>query len=54
MKGGTAGPWAAEVVRQYHNSANKALYKDWESFMTDLTTIFGDPDPAGTARFKMD
>jgi len=54
MKGGTAGPWAAEVVRQFHDSADKPLYKDWESFMTDLKAVFGDPDPAGTARFKMD
>jgi len=55
MKGGTAGPWAAEVVKQYQGSAaDEPLYEGWESFMTDLKAVFGDPDPAGTARFKMD
>jgi len=52
MKGGTAGPWAAEIVRQCQDST--LMYESWESFRKDLLAAFGDPDPASTARFKMD
>jgi hypothetical protein len=52
MKGGTAGPWAAEIVRQYQ--VGTPVYESWESFREDLLAAFGDPDPASTARFKMD
>lgn len=54
MKGGTAGPWAAEVTRQYQVPSSQPVYEDWESFLTDFKAAFGDPDPATTARFKMD
>ena len=54
MKGGTAGPWAAEIVRQYQASPDQPAYEDWESFLKDLQAAFGDPDPASTARFRMD
>jgi hypothetical protein len=53
MKGGTAGPWAAEVVRQYQDSP-EPLYPDWNTFLQEFKAAFGDPDPGSTARFKMD
>jgi hypothetical protein len=52
MKGGTAGPWAAEVLRQCQ--ASGPTYQNWEAFLKDFQAAFGDPDPASTARFKMD
>jgi hypothetical protein len=50
MKGGTAGPWAAEIVRQYQE--NPFVYKTWESFRKDLLVAFGDPDPSSTGQIQ--
>lgn len=49
MKGGTAGPWAKIKVKEYRDSL-----PPWETFHREFQEAFGDPDPANTARHKMD
>lgn len=51
MKGGSAGPWAKTKLQDY---LSKGQGPSWEDFERDLVDSFGDPDKAGTARFKMD
>ena len=50
MKGGTAGPWAKAKVRQYTNGT----VQTYTEFLKEFKEIFGDPDPSGTARNKLD
>jgi hypothetical protein len=52
MKGGTAGPWAKLKVKQL-SSAEEIVWS-WDDFVQEFQSTFGDPDPAGTARFKLD
>jgi len=52
MKGGTAGPWAKEKVKQY--SGAEKVSQDWPAFLDEFKETFGDPDPASTARHNMD
>ena len=54
MKGGTAGPWADEAVRQFQDTTSTTSFTTWESFVKGFKEAFGDPDPAYTARHKMD
>lgn len=53
MKGGTAGPWADEAVRQLQDTTSTTSFTTWESFVKGFKEAFGDPDPAYTARHKM-
>lgn len=50
MKGGTAGPWAKMKVKEY---SAKGEVPPWEDFLAEFRKVFGDPDPAGTARHKL-
>lgn len=52
MKEGTAGPWAKLKVKQL--SSAKEIVWSWDDFVQEIQSTFGDPDPAGTARFKLD
>lgn len=52
MKGGTAGPWAKLKVKQL--SAAQEVVWSWDDFIQEFQSTFGDPDPAGTARFRLD
>jgi hypothetical protein len=52
MKGGTAGPWAKLKVKQL-SAADEVIWS-WDDFVQEFQSTFGDPDPAGTARFKLD
>lgn len=52
MKGGTAGPWAKLKVKQYASS--DTITQDWKDFHQEFLETFGDPDPAGSARHKME
>jgi hypothetical protein len=49
MKGGTAGQWAKRKVKLLHKEG-----QTWTQFLSDFKASFSDPDPAGTARTKMD
>jgi hypothetical protein len=49
MKGGTAGKWAKRKLQQLQKEG-----QTWEEFLADFHAAFSDPDPAGTARHKMD
>ena len=49
MKGGTAGPWAKLKVKEF----TKEGVCDWDTFVAEFQGTFGDPNPAGTARHKM-
>ena len=49
MKGGTAGPWAKIKAKEYMEST-----PTWKEFLKEFQKAFGDPDPANTARDKMD
>jgi hypothetical protein len=49
MKGGTAGPWAKLKVKEF----SKEGVCDWDTFVAEFQEIFGDPNPAGTARHKI-
>jgi len=49
MKGGTAGPWAKVKTEEYN-----LIPFSWESFVVAFKTAFWDPDPAGTAQYKME
>jgi hypothetical protein len=51
MKGGTAGPWAKLKVKEFGKTG---VAQDYDSFIAELVSTFGDPDPATTARHKMD
>jgi hypothetical protein len=50
MKGGTAGQWSKRKVKQY---AKTGRAPSWETFLEDFMQTFSDPDPTGTARFKL-
>ena len=51
MKGGTAGPWSKLNVKEY---TKKGVVGDtWDEFLAELHQVFGDPNPASTARHKM-
>jgi hypothetical protein len=54
MRGGTAGPWADQVIRQQDSSNVAQVFPDWNGFKEEFEKAFGDPNPAGTARYKMD
>lgn len=49
MKGGTAGQWAKRKVKQLQKEG-----QTWDEFLSDFQASFSDPDPAGTARHKID
>ena len=49
MKGGTAGPWANAKVKAYKGGVSDTL----DAFLKQFQDVFGDPDPAGTARHKL-
>jgi TolA-binding protein len=49
MKGGTAGPWAKLKVKEFTKKGVCDLY----TFVAKFQETFGDPNPAGTARHKM-
>ena len=49
MKGGTAGQWAKRKVKLLSREG-----QTWDQFLSDFNASFSDPDPAGTARTKMD
>ena len=49
MKGGTAGPWAKLKVKEF----TKEGVCSWDTFVAEFQETFGDPNPAGTARHKM-
>ncbi|TDL28997.1 hypothetical protein BD410DRAFT_42 [Rickenella mellea] len=51
MKGGTAGPWAKQKVQQFLKM--KEIKQTYDDFAKELRETFGDPDPAGTARHKL-
>jgi Ty3 transposon capsid-like protein/Zinc knuckle len=51
MKGGTAGPWSKLKVKEY--SKQGVISDTWDDFLTELKQTFGDPNPANTARHKM-
>lgn len=50
MKGGTAGPWAKEKVKQYFKGE---VTQTWEEFCKEFEEVFNDPDPKATARHKI-
>jgi hypothetical protein len=50
MKGGTAGPWARVQLKRMDSAE---VVVDWDDFESALRETFGDPNPAGTARHKM-
>ena len=52
MKGGNAGPWADQKVQEL--SGDTPPFTDWSSFKESFEEVFGDPDPASSARFRMD
>ena len=49
MKGGTAGPWAKLKVKEF----TKSGVCNWDTFAAEFLETFGDPNPAGTARHKL-
>ena len=51
MKGGTAGPWAKQKVKWLADQDTDSV--DWDSFIQEFKQTFGDPNPAGTARYKL-
>jgi hypothetical protein len=54
MKGGTAGPWAKKKVKEFAAVSPKTVDQTWDQFRDEFLSVFGDPDPAGTAREKME
>ena len=50
MKGGTAGQWSRRKIKQLVKNGMQT----WDQFLADFKLAFSDPDPAGTARHKMD
>ena len=51
MKGGTAGPWAQNKGKDFSLTG---VTPSWDDFLAEFQSVFNDPDPAGTARFKLD
>jgi Retrotransposon gag protein len=51
MKGGTAGPWAKQKVQEFIK--NDGISQTYVDFLKELRETFGDPDPASTARHKL-
>lgn len=49
MRGGTAGPWAEQKVKQLSEDS-----QTWESFLKEVRKTFGDSNPSATARHKVD
>src|SRR5688572_28465798 len=49
MKGGTAGPWAQLKVKEYTQNS----VSSWNLFLEEFRQVFGDSNPSGTARYKM-
>jgi len=49
MKGGTAGKWSSRKMKQLQKED-----QTWKQFLADFKSTFSDPDPAGTARHKLD
>jgi hypothetical protein len=54
LRGGTAGPWADQIIRQQEGQTGTGVFPDWNAFREEFEKTFGDPNPAGTARYKMD
>lgn len=52
MKGGTAGPWAKLKIKEFTHAGE--VTSTWDEFLEEFQEAFGDPDPASTARHKMD
>lgn len=52
MKGGTAAAWADRFMTLME-SGDADEYGTWDTFKAHLLQSFGDPDPAGSARFKL-
>lgn len=52
MKNGTAGPWADRAVERMEEGDE--VFEGWDHFKELFRASFADPDPSGTARFKMD
>jgi hypothetical protein len=51
MKGGIASPWARLKVREYGREGT--INSSWLKFESELREVFGDPNPASTARHKL-
>lgn len=51
MKGGTAEPWAKLKVKEY--TTRGVVDETWDNFLKELKQAFGDPNPASTARHKL-
>ena len=51
MKGGTTGSWAQNKVKIFSSTG---VAPSWDDFVSEFRDVFGDPDPAGTSRFKLD
>ena len=51
MKGGTAGSWTQNKVKDFSKTG---VMPSWDDFISEFRDVFGDPDPAGTSRFKLD
>ena len=49
MRGGIAGPWAEQKVKQL-----SGVSQTWESFLKEIRESFGDSNPSATARHKVD
>ena len=49
MRGGTAGPWAKQKVKELSEEG-----QTWDSFMDEVRESFGDSNPSATARHKID
>jgi hypothetical protein len=50
MKGGTVGPWVKDMTERLVTDEELS----WATFVKEFKASFGDPNPAGTARRKMD
>ena len=51
MKGGTAGKWALDKTKVLDGDYSKEGL--WDDFVYEFREVFGDPDPASTARHKI-
>jgi len=51
MKGGTAGSWAQGKVKTFSKTG---VTPSWDKFMAEIRETFGDADPMGTAKFRME
>lgn len=54
MRGGTAGPWADQIIKKYEDPDQESAFGSWAEFKKEFESTFLDPNPAGTARYKMD